>query len=106
MQSQNPPPVLGPIPPSGPPPTMAEQTDDKDERETKADDILQAEKHYRVQLIARTNMLKKTYSIQKLDNIWLHDFPVMAATVSIILSIRFAKRQIFFSQNNTCRLIN
>ena len=53
MQSQNPPPVLGPIPPSGPPPTMAEQTDNKDEYETKADDILQAEKHYRVQLIAR-----------------------------------------------------
>ena len=50
-----------------------------------------AEKHYRVQLIARTKMLKKTYSIQKLDNIWLHQFSVMAATVFIIFSIRFAK---------------
>ena len=66
MQSQNPPPVLGPIPPSGPPPTMAEQTDDKDERETKADDILQAEKHYRVQLIARTKMLKTIYHLGRL----------------------------------------
>ena len=60
MQSQNPPPVLGPISPSSQPPTMAEQTDGKDEYKTKADDILQAEKHCRVQLIARTIFLKET----------------------------------------------